>query len=840
MKAALRKIREGILSGVRAGGRAGGRAAVPKVPGRKVAMGIAAFAAVLWVGWRVFRASVGSPEALLDDTDWLFATRVLARDGQVLGERPSAEGLRGVRTKLEDVSPRLVRATVASEDRRFFEHDGIDRSAILRALFVDMQHARIVSGGSTITQQLVKRLDHQGKPRPRTMAAKLREMARAQNLEAARDKRTILEAYLNRLDYGHGFAGPEAASLGYFGVHARDLSLAQAAFLAVLPRAPSALDPYRHRDRSVRRQRALLTTMRDRHDVSEEDFQRAMGEELVLEDVRSRRPLVAPHVVLAKASASKDGGARGVYEIRTTLDADLQRDAEALVRTHAARFAKKSASTAAVVVVDNATGDVLASIGSADYGDATIAGAFDVARARRQPGSALKPFVYAMAFERGVSPMQMLADVPSEFGDDGQPYAPENFDGGFVGPVSAREALAGSLNVPAVRLTSDIGAANVVERLRASGLSLAGGAKRLGLSVVLGSGEVSPLELAAAYATLARGGVHRPLREDASAPPGVETRVFEAPAIAAISDALSDPFARIRGLRTRGPFEFPYPVAIKTGTSTGYRDAWTAGYTRERTVVVWVGNASGAPTNKLTGAVGAGPLFFDVMARAMRDVAVRGPLVEPEALEDAEVCPLSGERAGPACTDHVRRKFPHGHAPTKTCSMHRWASARPAPPNEPAVRCDARGTKRIVVLPQAFASWLDRQPLGAPGNDVHDVPWFSQASVPGCDDFDGNEPRIVVVHPQDGAVFEAGRSAARSTGAAGVIGATGALDVRVETTGLPREEPLEVLVDGRVSSRLDAAYRAQIPIERGDHWIEVRPTNTRRAVLLGRARVSVR
>lgn len=820
--AALRRIRGGVR---------GALTAVRRIFGRKLVVAAVAFVAVVWAGWRVFRASVGSPEALLDDTDWLFATRVLARDGQILGERPSTDGLRGVRTKLEDVSPRLVRATVASEDRRFFEHDGVDRSAILRALFVDMQHARIVSGGSTITQQLVKRLDHQGRPRPRTMAEKLREIARAENLEAARDKNTILEAYLNRLDYGRGFAGPEAAALGYFGVHARDLSLAQAAFLAVLPRAPSALDPYRHRDRAVRRQRALLTTMRDRHDISEEDFQRAMGEELVLEDAHTRRPLLAPHLVLAKAKGSKDGTARGVYEVRTTLDADLQRDAEALVRTHAARLAKKGASTAAVVVVDNATGDVLASIGSADYGDATIAGAFDIARARRQPGSALKPFVYAMAFERGVSPMQVLADVPTEFGDDGHPYAPENFDGGFVGPVSAREALAGSLNVPAVRLTSEIGAANVVERLRASGLSLAGGAKRLGLSVVLGSGEVSPLELAAAYATLARGGVHRPLREDASAPPGGETRVFEAPAIAAISDALSDPFARIRGLRTRGPFEFPYPVAIKTGTSTGYRDAWTAGYTRERTVVVWVGNANGAPTNRLTGAVGAGPLFFDVMTRAMRDVAVRRPLVDPEELDDAEVCPLSGERAGPACPDHVRRKFPHGHAPTKTCSMHRWATARPAPPNEPQVRCDARGTKRIVVLPEAFSSWLDRQPLGAPGNDVREIPWFSRARVPGCDDFDGDEPRIVVVHPQDGAVFEAGRSANQTTDA---------LDVRVETTGLPREEPLEVLVDGRVSSRLDATYRAQIPIERGDHWIEVRPTNTRRAVLLGRSRVSVR
>ena len=208
---------------------------------------MALFGIVLWISWRLFRLSAGAPYDALADSSWTEGTRVLARDGRLLGERPSPGGLRGHSTRIDEVSERLVLATVASEDRRWEDHDGVDRLALVRALFSYVTHGHIVSGGSTITQQLVKRLDYQGRPKPRTVAAKLREIARAQNLEARNDKRTLLEAYLNHIDYGHGWAGPEAAAQGYFGVHAKELSLAQATLLAVLPRAPSALDPYRHR-----------------------------------------------------------------------------------------------------------------------------------------------------------------------------------------------------------------------------------------------------------------------------------------------------------------------------------------------------------------------------------------------------------------------------------------------------------------------------------------------------------------------------------------------------------------------------------------------------------------
>ena len=813
---------------------------LPSVRSRRLQVALA-LCVLAWAGWRGYRWRVSAPFAAVTDASWTEGTRILARDGRLIGERPSPEGLRGHSTRLDEVSERLVLATIASEDRRWAKHDGVDRLALVRAAWSYVRHGHVVSGGSTITQQLVKRLDHQGKAHPRTVLEKLREMARAQNLEAKLDKPALLEAYLNHIDYGHGWAGPEAAAQGYFGTRAKDLSLAQATLLAVLPRAPSALDPYRHRERAILRQRALLENLRKHGEITQEDLDRALGEEIALRDRQGRPPAVAQHLVLASARRAARESARS-REVHTTLDLDLQRDVEALVHTHATRLLQRGASTAAVVVVDNATGDILAQVGSADWGDASIAGAVDLVRARRQPGSTLKPFVYARAFERGVSPMDQLADVPTDFGGgsratggDGpsgpMTWSPENFDGTFVGPVSAREALAGSLNVPAVRLAADIGAKELVTLLRSVGLSLPDGHERYGLSIALGSGEVTPLELTEAYVTLARGGEHIRLRERAGDAPATQRHVFDAAAVAAVADALSDPIARVRGLRTRGPFEFPYPVAVKTGTSTAFRDAWTAGFTHERTVVVWVGNADGRATSKLTGAVGAGPLFFAAMKRAMDDVKNRAPLYASGLLDEAEVCPLSGQRTTPACSDHVRRLFPHGHAPEHSCNMHQLAVARPVARGEAPWQCDPGGAQPIVLLPSVFHAWVAERPLGAPGADVHAVPWYLAGRVPGCAAPLAEEPRIVMLAPRDGSVLHADRGAGPSHEA---------IDVAAETHGLAAEQPLEVLVDGRFASRLESPYRARITVTRGDHTVEVRPADGRVAAVLARASVSVR
>ncbi|HSO34118.1 MAG TPA: penicillin-binding protein 1C [Labilithrix sp.] len=790
----------------------------------------------LWLAWRGVRLAAGSPRAALQDS-WTESTRVHARDGRLLGERRSASGLRGQHTALDAISPRVVLATIASEDRAFWAHDGVDRLALVRAALSDVARWRIVSGGSTITAQLVKRLDHRGVAHRRTLGTKILEMARAQNLEAELDKRAILEAYLNHIDYGHGWAGPEAAARGYFGVPASDLSLAQAALLAVLPRAPSALDPYRHRDRAVARQRALLQVLRDRGEVSADDLARALAEPIVLAPPQPR-VLVAPHLVL--------GAGAGQGDVQTTIDFDLQRDAEAIARSHAPLLRARGALNSAVIVVDNASGEILAEVGSADYFDAASAGAVDLVRSKRQAGSTLKPFLYAHAFEKGLSPMAPLADVPTDLGTTGAVYAPDNFDGAFVGPVSAREALAGSLNVPAVRLVAEMGARTAVTVLRRTGLELKDGAERYGTSIALGSAEVSPRELAGAYAMLARGGDRVGLTDRADRPATGGERVFDAGAVALVVDALSDSLARVRGLHARGPFALPFPVALKTGTSTGYRDAWTAGFTRERTVVVWVGNASGVATNQVTGASGAGPLFFDVMKRAMRDVPARAPLFDAALVEEAEVCALSGERPGDACPDRVVRRFARAMSPLVTCTMHRHARPRAAPNGEPPFVCSSEASgPSIVVLPDVYTRFLGERPLGAPGLDAHGTRWFLGARVPGCAaaagtrqtatppggaTFEESGPRVVLVKPHRGAVLHADESPASAD----------VVEVVAVTEGLPEATALEVLIDGEVRASLAPPYRGLVPITRGEHALEVRPRDARVAGRVARADISVR
>lgn len=780
------------------------------------------------------RAQAGEPSARLSE-HWHEGLRVVDRNGKLLREIGSDAGQRGRPLAIEALGERIVLATLISEDKRFYEHDGVDGRAIVRAIGQNLEGGRIVSGASTITQQLVKLLDAEGKPGKRTVGQKVSEAARAQNLEKVVDKRTILEAYLNRLGYGHGLTGPEAAAQGYFGVSAKDLSWAQAAWLAVLPRAPSFLDSYEHPERVALRQRALLDVLREEGVMTESDHARALAEPVKVRVVE--HPFYAPHFVDAVVRETTPAGERGHGISTTTLSLGLQEDTEGLVRTHLAALEGLSANNAAVIVVDNASGDVLAWVGSASYWDDSIAGQVDMVRSRRQPGSTLKPFVYALAFADGHTAAEPLPDVPTRFSEAGGTYAPGNFDGTFEGPISAREALAGSLNVPAVRLAKAVGEEKLLGALHALGFeSLDRDARHYGLSLALGTGEVTLRELAAAYVTLARGGEKIPIRlvsggGDVS---NSAVRVMDASVAALVTDSLSDPLARVRGLHGRGPFDLGFPVAVKTGTSSGHRDTWCVGYTRERTVAVWIGNADGAPTQKLTGSSGAGPLFADVMRRVMEDVPSRAPLFEADLLETEEVCPLSGKRPGPACKDHATRHFIRGSGPSATCDWHVHARARvDAGPKDTPFACDPAGSRTIVVLPEEYDGFLAQLPPKAPGLDPHGLPWFSRSSVPGCGMGAPVEPSLRIDGPAQGSVFVHG-----DEGEAQTLVLLASL-----SGGAPDRAPsfeVEFVVDGEVIGRSRAPFRASYRVAPGDHELVVRPASGGSSVLTAVSRFSVR
>lgn len=782
--------------------------------------------AVAWLGWHAYREHAGEPASLFED-DWFSGHRIEARSGDLLRELPTADGRRGRPIPLSEVGERLVLATLAAEDARFTDHDGVDRLAILRAVEQNVRHGEVISGASTVTQQLVKLLDTRGASGERTLAVKLREAARAQNLEGKASKEAILEAYFHRLPYGHGWVGPEAAALGYFGVRAQDLSWAQATSLAVLPRSPSFLDPYQHPERVELRQRALLGQLEESGLLSSTARQRAEAESI------EYRPLAhafeAPHFVQMLQSQQRlaDG-----ERTRTTLDRELQRDVEGLIETHMSKMRERAVDNAAAVVVDNATGDVLAYVGSADFFDPDIAGQVDMLRSRRQPGSSLKPFVYGLAFEHGHHGSEMLADVPTEFVEGGgSVYAPRNFDGGYLGPISAREALAASLNVPVVRLTSILvetqGNGVLLDRLRALGFeTLNRSAEHYGLSVALGSGEVTPLELARAYVTLARTGEAIELRVREDDPKASPRRVLPRGATAAVVEALSDPGARLRLLQGRSPFDIGYPLALKTGTSSGYRDAWTAGFTNERTIVVWLGNADGSPMRQVTGGSGAGPLFADLMRRAMQDVSTREPLWPADALHVAHVCPLSGAVPTDACPDAVARRFAFEAIPTEPCVIHRQV-------NETAegMVCSPEGDTVVAVFPPAFDGWLESLPPGAPAMDPHGTPWLRGHDVTDCTEAT-SRPALKMTGPQPGAVL--------------LLSHDGQDNDRVELTaawrGPVQQQPerVEFVVDGEPVGESAAPFRVLATVGPGDHDVYARPADPQASAAFEGVSFSVR
>ncbi len=617
------------------------------------------------------------PGGLLDDRNEI-STVVVDRHGAVLYETLSNAGTRRLKLPAERLPPTLVAATVAAEDRRFWSHPGIDPVALLRAALHDVARRRIAEGGSTITQQVAKQLIGRREGARRTIVSKLREAVLALRLEQRFTKREILALYVNLAAYGNQVAGAERASLAYFGCPASMLTPAQAAFIAALPQQPSRFNPYRDPGSARPRQRAVLRQMQAAGAISRDQAREALAEHLALR--RPDAPFLAPHFV-EMVLAARPNDARG-GRIETTLDGDLQSDLRGIIESHREALRAHGAANVAAAVLDNATGEWLAWEGSGDYFDAAHGGAINGPLAPRQPGSALKPLTYALAFEQGYSPASVLPDVPTHFptAEPGVLYSPRNYDGRYRGPLLARRALAGSENIPAVALASEVGVPGLLRFFERAGLTTFDRtASYYGLGVTLGNAEVRLADLVSAYSALARGGVWvQPVAlKRASDAPGDRERRLVSPRTAFwITDILSDADAREYIFGRGGSLEFPFPVAAKTGTSQAYHDNWTIGYTRAVTVGVWVGNFDRTPLRDSTGVTGAAPIFHAVMLAAERKVAGAGAIladrplaVPPEGLERVEICALSGMRATAACPARIHEWLPAGKDGLP-CSWH--------------------------------------------------------------------------------------------------------------------------------------------------------------------------
>jgi penicillin-binding protein 1C len=627
------------------------------------------------------------------------SVKITDRDGRLLYEIIPTEGGRNAALSVANIPRCMKDATIAVEDKNFYQNSGVDFGGILRALWINLRGGETLSGGSTITQQVARTLLLSDERTQRTVRRKLRETVLAWQLTRTYSKDEILALYLNQIYYGGMAYGIEAASQTYFGKPASDLLLPECALLAGLPQTPGIYNPFTNPDLALERQRVVLGLMEKNGFIT--SAQRADAENAPLSYNAAPYPIEAPHFIwlikdqLDELFTSGQLNATQSLVIRTTLDLNMQHLAEEIVKRRIESFKPKAGeinrnvNNAALIVIQPQRGEILTLVGSADYFDSSIHGALNMATSPRQTGSAFKPIIYASALDPN-SPHPMTAastlmDVVHTFTTkDGQPYKPVNYDGREHGFVSVREALASSLNVPAVLTLQNVGIENVITLARHLGIKSLHEPRQYDLSLALGGGEMSLLELSSAYAALADGGnytghtsildIHDADGNLLYAPEKAPSLQIIDPRVAwLISDILSDDRARSTGFGINSVLKIDRTAAVKTGTTTNFHDNWTIGYTPDLLVGVWVGNSNYQAMHNVTGLTGAAPIW----AEAMRAILQGHPdktFTQPTGLTQVEVCDYSGLLPTEICPHTKTEWFIEGTQPTAFDTFYKRSS----------------------------------------------------------------------------------------------------------------------------------------------------------------------
>ncbi len=778
-------------------------------------------------------------------------TRILDRNGRLLYEVIDPDAGKQINLALDQIPQTCQDATIATEDGHFYLHPGVDPVAILRAAIQNARSGEIVSGASTITQQLARMLllDPSERLAP-TYERKLREAWLAWRLDSRYTKDELLALYLNQTYYGNFAFGIEAAAQVFFGKPAAQLSRGECALLAGLIQYPGGYNPLNQPEVAKARQQTVLRLLRDDGYISDEEM--TLIEQEPLRYRSNLFAINAPHFVmyvqdeLARSLGSETLRAGGLTVV-TTLDLDLQQAVERSItqrldllncRTPGlcdeTTAPNRRISNAAAVVLDATSGDILAMAGSPDYFDAAIQGNVNAALSLRQPGSAIKPLTYAAAMdpawsaEAGLPPLtpaDIIADLPTTFYDstttgDVEPYTPLNYDRTFHGPVSVRTALAASYNIPAVKVLERIGVETLRRLAAQAGISSFTG--DYGLALTLGGGEVRLLELAAAYGMLDDGKPLRPQAIRQLTIDNCQSSIVECsdrdvlpdsnavidPATAyLVTDILSDPVARLPAFGEGSALELPFPAAVKTGTTTDWRDNWTVGYSPTRIVGVWVGNSDNAPMVGVSGLTGAGPIWRDIMFAA--HPVPPGDFPRPPAITERRICSPSGLLPTPDCQRLRTERFIAGTEPTK--------------PDTQFQRID--GQVRWV-LPPEYDEWAESQAL----HQTH------------------NAARKVAENP----TLSSTRSALRLNTPANLSAfqlhpGRPVESQRIRVNGYVTDgaqwAALRLVVDGEVLAQAEDVARidARWTLEAGDHeiWLEGKPTANSPVVRSNIATVSV-
>jgi penicillin-binding protein 1C len=690
-------------------------------------------------------------------------TRILDRNGDLLYEILDPNAGRRTYIPIAKISPYLVAGTIATEDKGFYDHPGFDVTAIVRAFWQNYQTGSTVSGASTITQQLARALLFTPEERSeQTYNRKLREAILAAEITRRYTKDDILELYLNENYYGNLAYGVEAASETYFGVSAEKLDLAQASFLAGLPQAPAVYDVYTNPEATFARQKDVLALM---YEASREQncirvsnspqkicidpvavtqaAQELRNYQFNSPDVKIRYPHWVNYIrSLLEAQYDPQTIYRAGFTVYTTLDPELQDFAQSAVSQQVAKMKGQNADSGALVAIQPSTGEILAMVGSADFYNEAISGQVNMAVSPRQPGSSIKPLTYLAAFEKGWTPATLIWDVPSEFPPSGRPddlrppYVPANYDGAFHGPVTARFALANSYNIPAVKTLSYVGIYDDPSTPGEDGLLAF--ARRMGittltrpdygLSLTLGGGEVSLLELAGAYSIIANRGMRVPLTAITKITDYQGTLKFERPPQPGeqtvrpelaylITSIISDNSARRAAFGPNSVLELPFQAAVKTGTTNDFRDNWTIGFTPDLVVGVWVGNPDYTPMKNTTGLSGAAPIWSSVMQNAIQKLTGGNPagFTPPAGVNQQVICAISGTAPSQWCPQQRSEVFAIDRPPLpasqdlwQKASIDTWTGLLASP------ACSNFVEDQLVlnVTDQFARKWIRQNPQG--------------------------------------------------------------------------------------------------------------------------------
>ena len=788
------------------------------LPGLVLALG-----SLLYVFWNL--PSIDS----LPKTYMTPSVRITDRNGRLLYEIIPASGGRNTVLSIESIPQCVKDATIAVEDKNFYTNPGIDPTGIIRALWINIKGGETIAGGSTITQQVARNLLLSQEERTeRTLRRKLREAVLAWQMTRKLSKDEILALYLNQINYGGMAYGVEAASQTYFGKPATELLLPECALIAGLPQAPGVYNPFTNPDLAKERQSIVLGLMEKQSYVTHDE--RVGAESTPLSYNPSPYPIEAPHfiwIIRDQLDQLISAGALDASQslvVRTTLDLDTQHLAEETLKRRIEAFKQEDAAlshnvnNAALVVLDPHNGEILALVGSANFFDESIHGALNMAISPRQTGSAFKPFIYALALDptrpKVWTAATSILDVATTFTiRDGTPYTPVNYDGREHGPVSLRQALGSSLNIPAVKTLQAVGIDNTINLAHRLGITSLSEAGQYDLSLVLGGGQISLLELSTAYATLANHGYYTGhtsileirngdgdllyAQEEDSALQILDPRVAWL-----ISDILSDDLARTAGFGLNSTLKLDRTAAVKTGTTTNFHDNWTIGYTPNLLVGVWVGNSGYEAMHNVTGLTGAAPIWHEVMRGLLQGLPDRS-FERPAGLTQVEVCDISGLLPTSACPHTHMEWFMAGTEPAQTDTTYQqvWIDTLTNSLANSSTPIERRKFINVLNLPLEAQTWAHEQGLPL-------LTDYSQVA----ENISAGENELVLISPRPNMTYRIDQNFNPS-----------AQQLQIEVAAGNGISQVTIWVDGKLFTTLPSApYQVWWTLAAGEHhfWVE--------------------